>query len=273
MTLVFLSSSFKVSAEKELEIIDPMGLSKVERVDSSVDEAEDSQITATLASVLREEYAEDAFNLANEKTKDISIALASRDYLAKPAIMMTASGGEAQNEIREYIVQGGDTLSGIARANGITTDTLRWANDVDDIDNVMPGDTLIIPSTVGVLHTVRAGETISGIASKYNASIARIESYNNIIDEELVAGLQIMIPDGEGAPLPLEPVAPPVQVARSGGSSSYSSAPSYVSTSSGPNRFPWGYCTWWVASKRYVPWNGNAWQWYRCKPKGSASNS
>ena len=28
------------------------------------------------------------------------------------------------------------------------------------------------------------------------------------------------------------------------------------------NRFDWGYCTWWVAQRRAVPWNGNAIEWY-----------
>jgi surface antigen len=27
-------------------------------------------------------------------------------------------------------------------------------------------------------------------------------------------------------------------------------------------RFFYGYCTWWVASKRPIPWLGNAWQWW-----------
>jgi len=30
----------------------------------------------------------------------------------------------------------------------------------------------------------------------------------------------------------------------------------------GPNHFYYGYCTWWVAHKRYVPWFGNAWAWW-----------
>lgn len=29
-----------------------------------------------------------------------------------------------------------------------------------------------------------------------------------------------------------------------------------------PNRFDWGYCTWWVAQRREVPWLGNADEWY-----------
>lgn len=27
-------------------------------------------------------------------------------------------------------------------------------------------------------------------------------------------------------------------------------------------RFDWGYCTWWVAARRVVPWNGDAIEWY-----------
>ena len=38
----------------------------------------------------------------------------------------------------------------------------------------------------------------------------------------------------------------------------YSNAP--VTGSGG--KFPYGYCTWWVAHRRYVPWNGDAWQWW-----------
>ena len=29
-----------------------------------------------------------------------------------------------------------------------------------------------------------------------------------------------------------------------------------------PNGFAFGHCTWWVAQRRYVPWRGNAYQWW-----------
>ena len=33
--------------------------------------------------------------------------------------------------------------------------------------------------------------------------------------------------------------------------------------SRGPNpRFPWGQCTYYVSTRRYVPWNGDAWTWF-----------
>ncbi|HXA43337.1 MAG TPA: CHAP domain-containing protein [Candidatus Solibacter sp.] len=26
--------------------------------------------------------------------------------------------------------------------------------------------------------------------------------------------------------------------------------------------FPWGQCTWYVSTRRYIPWSGDAWSWY-----------
>lgn len=264
--LVFLSSSFNVSAEKTGGLIDPIGLNKVDKKDKSTDTAADSQITATLASVLKEDLAEDAFNIANERTKSLSLSLSSQEFLANPSLISGGNISGGGDKVRNYTVQDGDTLWSIARANNITTDTIRWANNLTDIDNVKPGSVLIIPSTVGVLHTVRGGETIKGIAARYQASSAQIESYNNIIDEELVPGMKIIVPDGVGAELPKpEPKLEPkndTRLAKNVDNRSNFKAPFSVASSSGPNRFPYGYCTWWVAHKRYIPWNGNAWQWY-----------
>jgi len=35
-----------------------------------------------------------------------------------------------------------------------------------------------------------------------------------------------------------------------------------VRTAAGANGFTYGYCTWWVAHKRSIPWRGNAAQWW-----------
>lgn len=260
MVLVFLSngSSGNIFAQKGDVTVDPLGISKVNKAEDIVNEGADSQITATLASVLREDLAGDAYTIANEKASKISMTTSSPDYLIKASNVIVTSSDS--NGAKEYIVQGGDTLWSIARANNVTTDTIRWANGITDIDNVKPGTKLTVPSAVGVLHTVRSGETITGIASRYSASAAQIESYNNVIDEELVAGMKIMVPDGVGEALPEKPE--PAPATPSNRNTQYASAPSYVASSSGPNRFPWGYCTYYVASKRYIPWNGNAWQWY-----------
>jgi surface antigen len=43
-----------------------------------------------------------------------------------------------------------------------------------------------------------------------------------------------------------------------------SSGPSWSAgtVSGAANGFSYGYCTWWVAHKRYIPWRGNAYQWW-----------
>ena len=38
--------------------------------------------------------------------------------------------------------------------------------------------------------------------------------------------------------------------------------PGPISDAPGPNRFAYGYCTWYVANRRYVPWLGNAIEWW-----------
>ena len=35
-----------------------------------------------------------------------------------------------------------------------------------------------------------------------------------------------------------------------------------AASSGGGNHFAFGYCTWYVASRRYIPWFGNAIQWW-----------
>jgi len=43
------------------------------------------------------------------------------------------------------------------------------------------------------------------------------------------------------------------------------------SSAGAANGFDYGYCTWWVANKRYIPWRGNAAEWWwNARPFGFA---
>ncbi len=108
-------------------------------------------------------------------------------------------------DIRIYTVQDGDTISEIARAHHVTVDTILWANEIDDVERIKPGDTIIILATNGVRHTVRRGDTIQSIAKKYKASAEAIISYNSLpANGELTVGEEIVVPDG----IKEEPPAP-----------------------------------------------------------------
>jgi len=186
---------------------------------------------------------------------DRSGAGPTRGYIIKP---VAAASSAASHQVQVYSVQQGDTLSGLGSRFDIHVDTIRWANNLSDVDNLSLGQQLLIPPVDGVLLKVQQGDTIESLASRYHSSAGTIIEFNAIRDpEHLTSGTQVMIPDGVGSA-----AAASAGSASSSGSSASSAGSAPVRPSSGPNHFPWGWCTWYVASRRYVPWNGDAHSWY-----------
>lgn len=103
-----------------------------------------------------------------------------------------------QKEIQEYIVAGGDTLSGIALKFGISLETLLWANNLQLNSLIKPGQKLVILPVSGVLHVVREGDTLSEIAQIYKADLQEIVEFNELRDEQKIyAGDLLIIPGGK----------------------------------------------------------------------------
>lgn len=127
--------------------------------------------------------------------------------------------------ITNYIVQPGDTLSGIAQRFGVTTGTILSANDLSRSAVLQPGEELVILPITSVEYTVKKGDTVESIAKAYNADVTEIESYNNVDDSSLAVGSQIIIPDGEAG----------ANVASSASSGSGSSGGSSSAKTSGTN--------------------------------------
>lgn len=255
MVLITSIPAPKVKGETPQAMVDPFGdKTMTEATVSAGDKVSAVEAVATVASVINDNLAADAFQVADAEAAKTSMAL-SGDAIAKLAVAVTTSSGKKAG-VQRYIVKDGDTLSGIAQQFGITTDSIKWSNRMSDEDFVKPGQVLLIPSITGIWYTVKSGDSIAGIASRYKSSSALIIAQNDLAGETIKVGMKIIIPDGviEDAPAP---VSRPSTGYASGGY-----APRYVYISGGPNRFPWGYCTWWVAHKRYIPWSGNAWQWY-----------
>jgi len=161
---------------------------------------------------------------ASAATEQLNTQVASSfggfDYLPSlPIVQNTTSS--ASNKITDYVVENGDTLSTIAAKFNVSTDTIRYANSIEDINSIAPGDKLVIPPVTGVLHTVVAGESTAGIAKRYAASEAMIIEQNNLYGEELSVGMKLMVPDGDIPEAP-KPVVQ-TKVASSGGGSQGSS--------------------------------------------------
>ncbi len=127
----------------------------------------------------------------------------------------------------EYIVVAGDTLLEIATDYDITVDELKAYNELDS-DAIGEGQILLIPAptpTPGptptpdpeeptetpspyILHTVRAGDTLSTIAEQYGVSMEAIRAANELPanSQHIVVGYALVVPRNTPTPTP-PPVA------------------------------------------------------------------
>ena len=101
--------------------------------------------------------------------------------------------------ISVYTVREGDTLSGIAHMFGVTMGTITGANELQG-KPIHPGQELVILPITGVRYSVKAGDTIAGIAKATRSDAYDIRQYNDLSsDADLVAGASILIPNVETA--------------------------------------------------------------------------
>jgi len=97
-----------------------------------------------------------------------------------------------------YTVKAGDTLSRIAGSNGVTLSQLLSANpSITNPSLIYVGQRITIPSTKFATYTVQPGDTMSGIARRYEISLAELLKANaNITDpSRIYVGQKITIPD------------------------------------------------------------------------------
>ncbi len=172
---------------------------------------------------------------------------------------------EEDGGVTLYTVTEGDSLSTIASKFGITVNTIVWANDIQNSDEIKPGDQIFILPVAGLTHVVKSGDNIDSLAKEYKASKEEIIAYNSLpADGKLTEGESLVIPGGQKeVEEETAPVARREYAGVSGGvSEDISSAPAVKPSKGGKgHRFPYGYCTWFVAQKRHVPWGGNAGAW------------
>ena len=189
--------------------------------------------------------------------EDANTILENSAYLATFCPSPINSLGQQRTEIITYEVQAGDVPSEIALAFDISTETLLWANNLSVWDYIKPGQKLVILPISGVLHKVKKEETIEQIAKKYKADLQETIEFNSLpANGALAIDQEIIIPDGQKSTY-----TQPQTMSYA----SYQSFPRPYADQS--HKFPWGQCTWYVAQRRYIPWNGNANTWLRKAPQ------
>ena len=143
--------------------------------------------------------------------------------------------------IIEYTVKDDESMDDIATRFGLTTDQIRWSNNLKTTD-IDEGDVLYLPSTPGIIYTVKSDDEIDEIADKYDSDSEQIIAYNDLETSGLSSGARIILPGGT-----LPEKERPEYVAPKPATSSYTPSTRLYSTSSNP--MPYGWCTWF------------AWEW------------
>lgn len=88
-----------------------------------------------------------------------------------------------------YIVRSGDTLSGIASKFGTSYQALASLNGISNSNLIYVGQVLRVngsASTGSVYYTVRVGDNLSAIASRYGTSYQSIASLNGLANPNLI---------------------------------------------------------------------------------------
>lgn len=133
-------------------------------------------------------------------TVDSTASITDDDTLTAPFLLYDLETVDVPDReaISTYVVEPGDTLSSIASQFGVSTNTIRWANNIPAKATVKVGQKLVILPITGVRHKVVKGDTIATIAKKYKADTDDIASYNDLESgEKLIIGSTIIVPDGE----------------------------------------------------------------------------
>jgi murein DD-endopeptidase MepM/ murein hydrolase activator NlpD len=113
----------------------------------------------------------------------------------------TQVSDKVRDKIIEYTVQEGDTVSTVAEKFGVSTDTVRWENNLSEKDTIKVGQILKVLPVTGLSHKVQKGDTIYNIGKKYDSSEQAIVDfpYNTFVNDEtfeLAIGQTIIVPDG-----------------------------------------------------------------------------
>jgi len=117
-------------------------------------------------------------------------------------LLVTRGGGSDTNSSNinnnsntsTYTVKAGDTLSDIAKKYNTTVDKLKSLNQIKDVNKIYISQVLKLTTQAinTSTYTVKAGDTLSGIAVKYNTTVAKLKSLNQIKDANKIYTGQVL---------------------------------------------------------------------------------
>lgn len=194
-------------------------------------------------------------NQAQSAKVALAVSASDSNVIAKPQIVATAL--KSRKDIQPYTVVAGDTVTTIAQKFGVTSDSIRWSNNLTG-DTVSLGAKLTVPPVTGIVYTVKDGDTIQSLATKYKANVDQIIAFNDAEIHGIKSNEQILIPNGQ---IEAAPVVARVRFT----TAAVATRTSSFTAQYGNNGYDYGYCTYYAAARSGAPsnWgNANTWAYY-----------
>lgn len=192
-----------------------IGYQPPQQIDDGVANAVDARPAVLTQATLRQQPSVDqlvATNVAAEIAERASLAVApnlaslsislsveselaqtsTTNIITKPQIVQPTA---SDRRMRHHTTQAGETVGALASQYGVSSETIKWANNLSS-DALEPGRQLEILPIDGVLYTVKNGDTVDSLASKYNTTAASIVNYNDLELGGLTVGTRVILPGG-----------------------------------------------------------------------------
>jgi LysM repeat protein len=221
---------------------------------ASVDRQFPSYLTARLGAVNAEAV------VVGEGGSVGDVSLGRYSTIIKPVSIPTAAAVNHNPFV--YSVASGENLGAIATKFHVSVAELRWSNtNLYSSETVSTGDQIVIPPVHGVVVTTKSSDTIEALATKYQVDPQSIIDFNRLRSPQLQSGTTLVLPGATGGAFPPPPAL--LQMTRTATSTFGAKV---LGCCLGPyvnNKFPVGWCTYYVATKRNVTWNGDAGFWYQ----------
>lgn len=98
-------------------------------------------------------------------------------------------------EFQKYTVKPGENITRISKKFGLSNiSTLIAVNNISNARRLQAGEVIKIPSTDGIVHSVKKNENLTEIASKYGVTVATLLDVNDLSSDKLQIGQNIFIP-------------------------------------------------------------------------------
>jgi len=147
-----------------------------------------------------------AFGEVFNNTRFVSGGEVSPDYLSnvvdvipnRQTTLTLVPEDRKRTEPFDYTVSSGDTLFGVGEKFKISTDALKYVNNLTDYSVLKIGQKITIPPVSGLIHKAMSGDTLDSIAEKYQVPVQAIADFNYILDTSTLAvGSELVIPDAK----------------------------------------------------------------------------